>query len=126
MNIVPSPYAPGGPIALYKYGKFYVRLEPLDVLTKYEAMAFVMHEGNPGHHLDRTVSKSRKQLPDFIKYPMYDRLSEAPSRVNMPTVYGEGWGLYSEYLGLEMGLYDDPLTKFGYFAVGWYPNLTNL
>ena len=110
---------------MYLNGKFYVRLKPLNVLNIYEAMAFVMHEGNPGHHLDRTITRSRKHLPDFIKYPMYDRLSEAPSRFNLPTVYAEGWGLYSEYLGLEMGLYDDdPLTKFGYLAVGWYPHLS--
>ena len=48
-------------------GKFYVRLKPLKALNKYEALALVLHEGVPGHHLDRVVSKSRKNLPFLLK-----------------------------------------------------------
>ena len=47
------------------------------------------------------------------------RLSEAPSRFNLATVYYEGWAMYAEYLGLEFGLYEgDFLSEFGYYAVG--------
>ena len=73
VTIEPSPYSPGGPIAFYMNGKFYVRLKPLEALNIYEALAFVLHEGIPGHHLDSTVTTSRKQLPNFIKHPMYKR-----------------------------------------------------
>ena len=45
------------------------------------------------------------------------RYSEAPSRFNMPTVHTEGWGLYSEYLGFEMGLYETDLyARFGHYS----------
>ena len=44
------------------------------------------------------------------------RYSEAPSRFNMPTVHTEGWGLYSEYLGFEMGLYEDDYARLGHYS----------
>ena len=47
------------------------------------------------------------------------RLSEAPSRFNLPTVFIEGWAMYAEYIGQEIGLYDgDLLSEFGNYAVG--------
>ena len=73
MKIEPSPFAPGGPIAFYINGKLIVRLEPLDGLNKFDALAFVLHESVPGHHFQSVVSKSRKQLPNFMKYHLYDR-----------------------------------------------------
>ena len=44
LTVDPSPFAPGGPIAAYFKGNFFVRLQPLDALSKYEAMSLVMHE----------------------------------------------------------------------------------
>ena len=79
----------------------------------------MIHEGNPGHHLASTVAKETEHLPNFIKHPMYERYTEAPSRFNMPTVFDEGWAMYAEQLGVELGLFDeDPLYLFGYYAVG--------
>ena len=46
----------------------------------------------------------------------FDRYSEIPGRSTMPTAVVEGWGLYSEYLGLEMNLFEDPFDKFGYYS----------
>ena len=51
-----------------------------------------------------------------MTWACFFRYSEAPSRFNMPTVHTEGWGLYSEYLGLEMGLYEDDYARLGHYS----------
>ena len=83
MTVEASPNGPEGPIARYDplNGKFYIRLEPLESLNKYETLAFVLHEGVPGHHLYSVVTKNTKHLPDFIKFPMYDRLVSCISSI---------------------------------------------
>ena len=64
-----------------------------------------MHEGNPGHHFETMLAYENEELPDFMRY-------------NGFTAYGEGWGLYAESLGYELGLYDDPLDRIGALAGG--------
>merc|ERR1712150_81340 len=87
-----------------------------DLLTKFEALTLTLHEANPGHHLQFTLQKSKKNVPKFIQRPFFDRYSEIPARSTMPTAAVEGWGLYSESLGFEMNLYEDPFDKFGYYS----------
>ena len=131
-----SPLAPGGAIAYYEPGSqdgsrpgtFYTKLDPLSAQKRYEATTLVLHEGNPGHNFQFSFNKNQGATPQFITNPMFDRLalplskngfqchqcfrySEAPSRFNMPTAHVEGWGLYSEYLGFEMGLYEDSYAR---------------
>jgi uncharacterized protein (DUF885 family) len=65
---------------------------------EYEALAF--HESVPGHHLQIAVAQSLTSLPDFRRFPSID-------------AHSEGWALYTERLGDEMGLYTDELSKFG-------------
>ncbi|MGH3734425.1 MAG: DUF885 domain-containing protein [Micromonosporaceae bacterium] len=65
---------------------------------EYEALAF--HESVPGHHTQIAVAQTLTELPDFRRY-------------GFVTAHGEGWGLYSERLGDEMGLYSSDLTRLG-------------
>ena len=68
------------------------------LLSSVESIAY--HEGIPGHHLQTAIARELTGLPDFRK--MYSNVA-----------FGEGWGLYSERLGKEVGLYQDPLSDYG-------------
>jgi len=124
LEVAASPLAPGGAIAYYESGtpdgsrpgRFYVKLDPLSAQKTYEATTLTLHEGNPGHHFQWVFNKNQKDIPQFITSPMFSRYSEAPSRFNMPTAHLEGWGLYSEFLGFELGLYEDPYARFGHYS----------
>ena len=70
----------------------------------YQMEALAYHEGVPGHHMQLSISQELKGIPEFRKYGRF-------------TAYSEGWGLYSEYLPKEMGLYADPYSDFGRLAM---------
>ena len=67
-----------------------------------EALAY--HEGIPGHHMQRAVTQELEGIPNFQKYASF-------------TAYTEGWGLYTEELGKDMGFYKDPYSDFGRLAM---------
>ncbi|MGQ0385119.1 MAG: DUF885 domain-containing protein [Gammaproteobacteria bacterium] len=85
-------------------GVFYGNLSNMKEMPKYELEALVYHEAIPGHHMQIAIATEESTLPQF-------------RRVGGYTAYSEGWGLYSERLGKELGFYADPWSEFGRLAL---------
>ena len=85
-------------------GYFEANTNNLQRRAKYEMEAVLLHETVPGHHLQIARAQELKGLPQFRRTAWY-------------TAYGEGWALYAESLGNEMGMYDDPYSKFGQLSI---------
>lgn len=81
-------------------GFYWVNTYALDRRPLYEMEALTLHEAVPGHHLQISLSREQSELPDY-------------RRSFYTSAFGEGWGLYAEYLGLEMGFYQQPYSNFG-------------
>lgn len=85
-------------------GVFYGNLYQMNEMPKYELEALVYHEAIPGHHMQIAIATEEESLPRFRRLGGY-------------TAYSEGWGLYSERLGKELGFYSDPWSEFGRLAL---------
>ena len=81
-------------------GYYWVNTYALESRPLYTLPALTLHEAVPGHHLQWALAIEQEAQPDFRQY---DYIS----------AYGEGWGLYSEWLGVESGMYEDPYDDFG-------------
>ena len=81
-------------------GYFMVNTYRLDMRPTFEMEALTLHEAVPGHHLQIARAQELRHLPDF-------------RRNASCTAYVEGWALYAESLGSDMGFYTDPYSKFG-------------
>jgi len=81
-------------------GIFYANAYNLKARPKWAMEALSLHEGNPGHHFQISIQREQKSLPRFRRFGGY-------------TAYSEGWGLYAESLGPELGVYKDPYQYFG-------------
>lgn len=81
-------------------GTYYVNLYNLEDMSKNELEALFYHEGIPGHHLQRSLQTELGDMPPFRRF-------------GGVTAYTEGWGLYAEELGKDMGFYTDPYSDFG-------------
>lgn len=81
-------------------GYYWVNTYALNRRPLYEMEALTLHEAVPGHHLQISLAREQADLPDY-------------RRSFYTSAFGEGWGLYAEYLGLEMGFYQDPYSNFG-------------
>ena len=84
-------------------GTYYANLANTADMPKYDMEALAYHEGIPGHHMDRSIAQELKDIPKFRKFGGY-------------TAYVEGWGLYSEFIPKEMGLYANPYSDYGRLA----------
>ncbi len=90
----------GGDPEKGKAGNYVVNTYDLTQRPLYNLPALTLHEGVPGHHHQISLGQELEGVPEFRK-SLY------------PTAFGEGWGLYSEKLGIEMGLYKTPYDHFG-------------
>ena len=95
-----TAYYRGGSQEIGRAGYFYANTYALDTRPTWEMEALTLHEAMPGHHLQISLSQ---ELPET--HPLLQNLSY--------TGFVEGWGLYAESLGDEMGFYQDPYSKFG-------------
>ena len=109
-GVIPTPdfEAPTSTTAYYRQGSpeaprpgyFVANTYRLETRPKYEMEALAIHEAVPGHHLQIALAQELTGLPQFRRHGFF-------------TAFVEGWGLYAESLGDEMGFYTDPYSRFG-------------
>jgi uncharacterized protein (DUF885 family) len=108
VRAVPDDIAPnyttgrywGAPIGGRRGGYYMVNTYALDKRPLYTLPALTVHEGVPGHHHQNALRQEIEGVPDF-------------RRAFYPHAFGEGWGLYTEKLGIEMNIYETPYDHFG-------------
>ncbi len=105
---VPAEMAPSAPAAFYlegsnelaRPGRFFANTHDLGSRPSWNMESLCLHEAVPGHHFQISLAQELEDLPEFRRRGLF-------------TAYVEGWGLYCESLGSELGLYQDPYQRFG-------------
>lgn len=96
----PTAYYRPGTIKAGRAGVFYANTYNIQTRPKWEMEALTLHEAVPGHHLQISLAQEMDDVPEFRRHGDF-------------TAFSEGWGLYSEGLGSELGLYKDPYSRYG-------------
>ncbi len=96
----PTAYYEPGSLAAGRPGLFFANSYALDTRPRWEMEALSLHEAVPGHHLQIALAQELEDAHDLLKYSFY-------------SAFIEGWALYAESLGEEMGFYQDPYSRFG-------------
>lgn len=105
---IPAAQAPKTTMAYYSpgslkngvAGQYYLNFHALNTRSLNELPALTLHEAAPGHHTQISLQQEMPDIPEFRKHYYI-------------SAYGEGWALYTEYLGEEMGIYQSPYEQFG-------------
>lgn len=100
----PAAYYEGGSLEGARAGYFTANTHDLPSRPKWGIEALTLHEAVPGHHLQISLAQELTNLPEFRRHGGY-------------TAFIEGWGLYAEGLGAEMGFYKDPYSKYGQLSM---------
>jgi uncharacterized protein (DUF885 family) len=108
MSEIPGPGAEEAPLAYYfppapdgsRPGQYFINTTEPTTRTRFESEALAFHESIPGHHLQLAIAQELDDVHDFRRHAVVN-------------AYVEGWGLYSERLADEMGLYTDDTTRLG-------------
>lgn len=98
-NVTTAYYQPGS-LEAGRPGYFFANTYDLKARPKWEMEALTVHEAVPGHHLQIALAQELERVPEFRKHLGF-------------TAFVEGWGLYAESLGQDLGLYTDPYSRFG-------------
>ncbi|HYJ05639.1 MAG TPA: DUF885 domain-containing protein [Chthoniobacterales bacterium] len=96
-------YYEAGSLKAGRPGYFFLNTYDLPSRPKWGIETLTLHEAVPGHHFQLAIAQEMEDLPEFRKHGHY-------------TAFGEGWGLYAEFLGYEMGFFKDPYQNFGHLA----------
>jgi uncharacterized protein (DUF885 family) len=98
-----AAYYEQGSLATGRPGIFFVNTYDLPSRPKWGMETLTLHEAVPGHHFQVAIGQEMENLPEFRKHGWY-------------TAFGEGWALYAESLGFQMGMFKDPYQHFGHLS----------
>lgn len=96
----PTAYYEGGSLKAGRPGYFVANTSKLETRPRWEMEALALHEAVPGHHLQIALAQEQEEKHELLRERFY-------------TAYIEGWALYAEFLGTEMGFYQDPYSDYG-------------
>ncbi|KAL7638265.1 UNVERIFIED_CONTAM: hypothetical protein RMT77_010829 [Armadillidium vulgare] len=97
-------------------GKFVMSIYDPKNRPKYDLLTLTLHEGIPGHHFQISYAIESSKYPNFRKFKDDSDYGIIPSRFPAYSSFVEGWALYSESLGFDMQLFDDPLERYGHYS----------